>query len=100
MKTIPLGRGIFTLVDNLDYYRLRKYRWYCARKECKDHYIFYAQRNDDSKNRDNRKVILMHRQILNLSSKDNVRVQHIDHNGLNNVRKNLKIKSGGLLSPD
>ena len=31
VKRIPLGRGLFALVDAADYKRLNKYRWYATR---------------------------------------------------------------------
>lgn len=83
-KVIPLTQGKSTLVDDEDYEKLNKHKWY-AHLENK---IWYAVRDiklDDGK----RTIIRLHREIVNvLSGKD---VDHINHDGLDNRKCNLRI---------
>lgn len=79
MKKIDLGRGLFALVDDCEYPELSKHRW----RAQKGKNTFYAVR------RDGKKMVLMHRQILQLSGRFDF-CDHIDGNGLNNQRENLR----------
>lgn len=85
MKEIKLTRGYIALVDNDDFKYLNQWRWHTA----KIGNIFYARRSVYIPN--NRKVIKihMHREIM-LPPYDKF-IDHIDHNGLNNQRANLRI---------
>lgn len=86
MKQIPLTQGKFALVDNEDYKWLNQWKW-CARP---DGYTCYVQRHS---HRINGKPIhvQMHREILGLKRGDKRQCDHIDGNGLNNQRSNLRI---------
>ena len=85
MKTISLTKGMFALVDNEDYDYLNQWKWY-TNKCINTNYAIRDARNTD---RTKGKQILMHRLILNIS--DNMFCDHIDHNGLNNQKTNLRI---------
>lgn len=78
-RLIPLTRGKFAVVDAEDYPRISKYTWFTegTQKNC------YAVRKQNGKS------IKMHRQITN--APDHLVVDHIDHNGLNNQKKNLRL---------
>ncbi len=78
MKKIPLTQGKYALVDNEDYEWLNQWKW-LARKDKK---IYYAQRSYKNT------IILMHREIINVKF-DNI-VDHINHNGLDNRKENLR----------
>ena len=78
-RVIPLTRGLFAVVDAEDYERLSKYTWFAEGTDRN----FYAVRKENGKS------IKMHRQIMN--APDHLVVDHIDHNGLNNRKKNLRI---------
>ncbi|MCK4999579.1 MAG: HNH endonuclease [Anaerohalosphaera sp.] len=69
----------FALVEPADHPALSKFKWYAV----KTPHTFYAARSH------NKSQIRMHRQILN--APPNLIVDHIDHNGLNNTRKNLRL---------
>lgn len=77
MKRIPLTQGKFALVDDEDYVELNQHKW-CAYKQGN---TFYAARA----------VNLMHREILGLKRGDGKVTDHIDHDGLNNQRSNIRV---------
>jgi hypothetical protein len=79
IRYIPLTQGKFAIIDTNDYKRLSKHKW-CA---FKSHNNFYAMR------RKNNKGIMMHRFIMNAPK--GMDVDHIDGNGLNNRKSNLRI---------
>jgi len=85
MKEINLTQGQVALVDDEDYEELNKYKWFAH-----DNYgwTFYARRTG-RKADGKRYLIQMHRVILN-APKD-MFVDHIDSNGLNNQRSNLRL---------
>lgn len=71
------------LVDDQDYEYLNQWRW-CAHK---DHNTYYATRA--IRNGKKTTSIIMHRIILDVPA--GMEVDHIDHNGLNNQRSNIRI---------
>lgn len=85
MKEIILTQGKVALVDDEDYEELIKYKWYAWRSQKSR--TFYARRCDGMY-----KKVYMHRQILGLN-KTRRQGEHIDHNGLNNTRSNLRIST-------
>jgi hypothetical protein len=86
VRAIQITMGLQVLVDDDDFDELNQFSW-CA-KVCKSGKI-YAQRN--AKHLDGKwKPILMHRYLLQLGPKDGVEVDHIDGDGLNNTRSNMR----------
>jgi hypothetical protein len=83
MKTIPLTQGKVALVDDEDYEYLNQWRWYAQ----KDPNNFYAVRNSYGKKGKQTRII-MHRLIMD--TPELLQVDHIDHNGLNNQKHNLR----------
>lgn len=84
MKQIPLTRGEVALVDDEDFPSLCKYRWHAMT-------IGYAGRGRLGSDGPGPSVIYMHRAILN--APEGVEVDHIDHDGFNNTRSNLRLAS-------
>lgn len=84
MKQIPLTQGKFAIVDDSDYEYLNQFKW-CAHRIGN---TFYADRMGE---RDGKNYTeLMHRVILNITD-SNVHCDHINHNGLDNRRCNIRI---------
>lgn len=87
MKEIKLTKGKIALVDDEDYEYLNKFKWQAYKKynNC------YAGRALSRRlNNGKQKTIFMHREILSLEV-GNIQADHIDHNGLNNQRSNLRV---------
>ncbi len=78
VREIPLTRGLFALVDDEDYPLLCKFKWNAHQRGITS----YAQRCIKTRN------YLMHRIILN--APEVVAIDHIDGNGLNNQKSNLR----------
>lgn len=96
MKEIVLGGnkskklGLVALVDDGDYDDLIGYSWHCKKPTNNNHY--YAERCYSIWINGSRftRCVLMHRQILGLID-PMVKIDHHDHNSLNNQRSNLII---------
>ena len=82
MKEIKLSRGMVAIVGDSDFDSLSKYKWHALNAGSG----FYAAR---SVRIPNRKMVLMHRQIMGLCD-SHIQVDHIDGDGLNNLRSNLR----------
>lgn len=76
MKEIKLTQGKVALVDDEDYEKLLKYKWYAHNNNGRFYVIGTGK-------------IKMHRKILN--PPDDMYIDHIDHNGLNNQKSNLRL---------
>lgn len=76
-RLIPLSQGLFAIVDASDYEWLNQWKWYAF----KGYKTFYAARKEFR-----RKTVLMHSMLL----PDAPVTDHIDGNGLNNARSNLR----------
>ena len=81
-KKIPLLGGGFALVDEEDYENLVKFRWYTSRSRNTS----YAVRTRRPGNGRGPETIRMHREILPTRGP----VDHINRNGLDNRRSNLR----------
>ena len=81
LKAIKLTLGKYAIVSLEDYERLNKHKWHALIS----HRTFYAVRTE------NYKAIYMHNHIMQPES--GKVIDHIDRNGLNNGRYNLRLAS-------
>ena len=84
MKIIELTQNKVAIVDEEDYEKINVYKW-CAIK-CKT--TWYAARNNYV-SKGKQKLLRMHREILNAPL--NIQVDHINGNGLDNRKENLRL---------
>ena len=96
MATIPLTQDQVAVVDDGDWYKLRKHKW-CAQWDA-NLQSFYAVRATDhpdgGRRRDGRSrktKEYMHRVVMNLEHGDGQKVDHANHNTLDNRSQNLSI---------
>jgi hypothetical protein len=82
-KQISLTQGLFALVDDADFEWLNQHKW-CALKERN---TFYAVRTSKTVN-GKRTTIYMHIEII--GRKEGLMTDHINGNGLDNRRENLR----------
>lgn len=87
MRLIPLTRSKAAVVDDEDYAKLSKYNWCVLDARG----LLYAKRGDSGN-----ATVLMHRAILGLGPGDRRQVDHVDGNGLNNQRSNLRLANDTL----
>ena len=85
MKKIQLTQGENTIVDDQDVGIVNKHKWHILRGRN----TFYAVRNVQIAKIT--KSIYLHRLLLGLSRGDKQEVDHINHDGLDNRKKNLRI---------
>lgn len=83
-RRIPVTRGRFVIVDEGDYARLGGFRWHLHPGA---NGSAYAARTVQRLGR--KRKILMHREILGAPA--GVVVDHVDSDGLNNRRSNLRL---------
>ena len=85
-RVIPLTQGKFAIVDPEDYDALSKYKWYAVKRGRQ----YYAVAKVGTKKGGHRqKKVRMHRLIMK-APKGKV-VDHINHNGLDNRKANLRL---------
>jgi hypothetical protein len=85
MKKIKLTQGMVALVDDEDFEFLHQFKWYASFE-----HVFYAKRTVVI-NGIKRKVY-MHHAVIGKPAEDMV-CDHIDGNGLNNTKNNLRFLS-------
>lgn len=88
-KLIPLTQGQFAIVDANDYDWLAQYNW-AALKDSTTH-SFYAARNKPVEGTKTYQGSRMHREILGLERGNPNKGDHINHDTLDNRRRNLRI---------
>ena len=79
-RRVPLTQGKYAIVDPDDFEKLSQYKWAIK----KDKHTSYAKRTNNKL----KKTIMIHRQIT--AAPKGVIVDHINHNGLDNRKANLR----------
>jgi hypothetical protein len=85
MKLLPLSQGKHAIVDDADYEWLSQWKWRIASSHSSG-VNEYAGRSDYSEGK--QRLVLLHRVIIGAGPGEFV--DHIDQNGLNNTRANLR----------
>ena len=93
IKTIPLTRGYVATVDPVDYENLSRFKWHAV-VVARD--VAYAVRTASVKTPSGgqaKRTVFMHREILGLEGGDGKEVDHVNGDGLDNRRSNLRVAS-------
>lgn len=80
---IPLNKGFYTIIDKEDYEKVSTITWRV--ESTKKHDLFYVVGDI------NGRVVKMHRIIMGIVDNLELEVDHIDHDGLNNTKNNLRL---------
>lgn len=90
VREIELTQGKVALVDDEDYEMLMRWKW-----QAKHHHddVWYARHNTYEAGK-KRASLIMHRVILGVTD-PKVQVDHINHDGLDNRRSNIRICANG-----
>lgn len=91
MKRIALSQGLYAMVDDEDFEVLNQWKWYAHKAGG----LCYARRNMPADKTGKRGHVKMHRFILGLTDAA-IHCDHIDGNGLNNQRENLRKATNAL----
>lgn len=83
---VQLTQNMWAIVDDEDYEYLNQFKWFAW----KGNHVYYALRHPPRDKR-TQKTIRMHRDILKLVDGDGVIVDHINRDGLDNRKCNLRI---------
>lgn len=87
MKKLKLTQNKYALVDDEDFDYLNQWKWHCAKG---DKYV--ARREYFVGGKGKSKIVYMHRLIMN--TPEGMETDHINRNGLDNRRENLRICTG------
>lgn len=88
VRVISLTRGFEAIVDAEDFEWLSQWKWTALCRRGRE--TIYAYRHLHNGRR-YAGCVLMHRQIIGILGSSELRVDHINHNGLDNRRRNLRI---------
>ena len=91
MKTIPLTQGREAIVDDCDYEYLMQWKWRFEREaHRRTGYAVRSYRGDGQRHH-----LCMHRLVADRSglAVDGKQIDHIDGDGLNNCRSNLRVST-------
>ena len=84
---LPLTRGKVAIIDSSDFHLVRGRKYFAHGRD----QLFYAARTENNHATGKNLTVRLHRELLGLKSGDPRHVDHIDGDGLNNTRANLRI---------
>jgi hypothetical protein len=87
--TIPLTKGQYAVIDAADLPLVQAFKWTAQKDSSGSGNRFYAITHTKGGRKSPKKRIHMHRLIMD--APDHMEVDHVDRNGLNNSRSNLRI---------
>lgn len=87
---IPLTQGEIAIIDSEDFHIVSGYRWHVSKYK-NVQYALSAKWN-----KGNPSTILMHRLVMNLKRYDGLMIDHINMNGLDNRKINLRFTDFSL----
>jgi hypothetical protein len=85
MREVRLTKGYYAMVDDADYGRVCRYNWRAVVKARGRVYAMTQVTNETG-----RHSIMMHRYIKGIVD-PSIHVDHEDHDGLNNRRRNIRV---------
>jgi hypothetical protein len=85
-KTVPLSRGLFAIVDDEDYSLISQHKWSACKSSHRERFYAICYPKKPAPKR----KIAMHRLVMGATD-PKIMVDHIDGDGLNNRRSNLRI---------
>lgn len=88
MKRIELTKGEFAIVDSRDFARINQWNWYCLITKCGKKYAVRRESRTIG-----HKVVLMHNVVMKAEPGT---IDHINRDGLDNRRRNLRTHRGQL----
>jgi hypothetical protein len=94
-KEIKLRGGGKTIVDDNDFEMLNQYKW-SKLANGNNNNQYYAIRLEKCIGRKGAYIVRMHREIMRLKKGDKQIIDHIDGNGLNNCKSNLRITTASI----
>lgn len=84
MKEIKLTQGKVALVDDGDFEHISQFNWGAYR----DRNTWYAKRDDFSTGK--KRTIRLHREVMKVNDTPGILIDHVDRNGLNCQKNNLR----------
>ena len=87
MKEVLLSRGLVAFVDDDDFELVSQFK-FCAMRRCAGDPKFYARTRTGPK-----KWVYMHRLVMRVDDKSHPEVDHINGDGLDNRKSNLRLCS-------
>lgn len=92
MKTVELSGGkAHAIVDDEDYETVKQFRWFISSQRKSRHGVTYYAQVHIGATHATRKCVGMHRMIMGLKTGDRRQVDHVNHNGLDNRKENLRV---------